>query len=176
MPCVWAPPLGAAAVHTSPVIKPSQIFGYEQEPADERPSAFMGASLSGFAALSGHSPFDAVSNQALPPRRSPLMAPEAKRAPPSESDKAPSRLVPRWLETLPEGTRPLFLCEHFPRIANRLALCWADAPLTVRLLDEFFQDKRGTRRGFPPQATAELKALRRLAAQPVAPAPARPPH
>jgi hypothetical protein len=158
------------------MIKSSQIFGYEQEPADERPSAFMGGGFSEFGALSGYSAFDAVSNKPLPPRRSPLMAPEANRAPPSEGDKAPSRLVPRWLDTLPEGTRPVFLCEHFPRIANRLALCWADAPLTIRLLDEFFQDKRGTRRGFPPQATAELKALRRLAAQPPAPGPARTSH
>ena len=154
------------------MIKSSQIFGWDQEPADERPSAFMGTSLSGFAALSGHGAFDAVSNKPLPPRRSPLMTPEAKRAPPSQCDKAPSRLVPRWLESLPEATRPVFLCDHFPRIANRLALCWADAPLTVRLLDEFFQDKRGTRRGFPPEATAELKALRRLAAKPAA----RPTH
>jgi hypothetical protein len=146
------------------MIKSSQIFGWDQEPADERPSAF--ATLSGFAGLSGHGAFDSLSNKPLPPRRSPLMAPEAKRAPPSETDKAPSRLVPRWLESLPEATRPHFLCEHYPRIANRLALCWADAPLAVRLLDEFFQDKRGTRRGFPPEATAELKALRQLAAKP----------
>jgi hypothetical protein len=143
------------------MIKPSQLFGWEHEPVAERPSEFMPSRLSGFSEFSSFGALD----RKLPPRRSPLMAPEAKRAPPSESDKSLSRLVPHWLESLPAESRPNYLCAHFPRIANRLALCWADPALAVRLLDEFFADKRGTRLGFPPKARNELMHLRQLAAR-----------
>ena len=148
------------------MIKPSQIFGWEHEPVAERPSEFMPSRLSGFSEFSGLGAFDRQGrNATLPPRRSPLMEPEAKRAPPSESDKSLSRLVPLWLEQLPAGSRPHYLCARFPRIANRLALCWADPALAVRLLDDFFADKRGTRLGFPPKARNELMHLRQLAAR-----------
>ena len=126
----------------------------------------MPSRLSGFSEFSGLGAFDRNGRSAaLPPRQSPLMAPEARRAPPSESDRSLSRLVPRWLESLPAESRPNDLCANFPRIANRLALCWADPALAVRLLDEFFADKRGTRLGFPPKARAELMQLRQLAAR-----------
>ena len=148
------------------MIKASQLFGWEQEPADERPSEFMPSRLSGFAELSGYAPLDPFARASNPlPRRSPLMAPEAERAPPKETDKTLSRLVPLWLDELPLWAQPHYVCAKFPRVANRLALCWADAPLALRLLDEFFQDRRGTRKGFPPEATAELQVLRRVAAK-----------
>jgi hypothetical protein len=86
----------------------------------------------------------------------------------TEGDRTLSRLVPRWLEMLPPESRPDYLCVHFPRIANRLALCWLDPALTVQLLDDFLRDKRGARRGFPPHALAELKSLRQIASQRVA--------
>ncbi len=143
------------------MIKPSQIFGWEHEPVAERPSEFMPSRLSGFSEFSNFGALD----RKLPPRRSPLMEPEARRAPLSESDKSLSRLVPTWLESLPVESRPNYLCAHFPRIANRLALCWADPALAVRLLDDFFADKRGTRLGFPPKARNELMHLRQLAAR-----------
>jgi hypothetical protein len=91
------------------------------------------------------------------------MTPEASRAPPSERDNTLSRLVPRWLESLPPESTPDYLCVHFPRIANPLALCWADPPLALHLLDELFRDRRGGRRGFPAEALDELKGLRRVA-------------
>jgi hypothetical protein len=151
------------------MIKTSQLFGWEQEPAGERPSEFVPSRLSGFAALSGLGPFDPIARaSAPPPRRSPLMAPEAERAPPSDGDKTLSRLVPPWCESLAPEARPNYLCAHFPRIANRLALCWADPALAVKLLDEFFLDRRGTRRGFPPKAMAELRSLRQVAARKIA--------
>ena len=144
------------------MIKLTQIFGWEHEPADERPSEFMTSRFSepsAFAALgtlgsTGRTPA---------PRKSPLMTPEAGRAPPSERDNTLSRLVPRWRETLTPEATPDYLCAHFPRIANRLALCWADPPLALHLLDELFRDKRGGRRGFPAEALDELKSLRRVA-------------
>lgn len=143
------------------MIKSTQIFGWEHEPVAERPSEFMPSRLSGFSEFSGFGELD----RKPPPRRSPLMQPEAKRAPPSESDKSLSRLVPHWLEHLPPESRPNYLCDRFPRIANRLALCWADSALTGRLLDDFFKDERGTRIGFPPEARNELMHLRQLAAR-----------
>ena len=148
------------------MIKPSQLFGWEHEPALERRSQFMPSSLSGFSEFSGLGAFDRHGRSAaLPPRRSPLMEPEARRSPPSDSDKSLSRLVPLWLEGLPADVRPHHLCARFPRIANRLALCWADPALAVKLLDDFFADKRGARLGFPPEARNELAQLRRLAAR-----------
>ena len=159
------------------MIKASQLFGWEHEPAQERPSEFMPSRLSGFSELSGHGAFDPIARAgALPPRRSPLMAPEAERAPPRDSDKTLSRLVPLWLESLPREAMPRYLCAHFPRIANRLALCWSDSALAVRLLDEFFEDRRGTRRGFPPRALNELKSLRKVAARTAQAALALQPH
>jgi hypothetical protein len=148
------------------MIKSSQLFGWEHEPASERRSEFMPSRLSGFSEFSGLGAFDRKGRHAeLPPRRSPLMAPEAERAPPSESDMSLSRLVPLWLEGLPAESRPNRLCARFPRIANRLALCWADPALAVRLLDDFFADRRGSRLGFPPKVRNELAQLRQLAAR-----------
>lgn len=146
------------------MIKLTQIFGWEHEPADERPSEFMTsrfAEPSAFAALgplgrTGRAP-------ALPARKSPLLTPEASRAPHAERDKTLSRLVPRWRESLPPESTPDYLCVHFPRIANRLALCWADPALALHLLDELLRDRRGGRRGFPAEALDELKSLRRVA-------------
>ena len=140
------------------MIKATQIFGWEHEPAVERPSEF--SRLSEFSTLGA---FDPIARAAASAPRGAILAPEAKRAPPSGSDLNLSPLVPRWVQTLPAEAQPQHLCEHFPRIANRLALCWADPGLAMRLLDEFFLDKRGTRRGFPPQALNELKVLRQVA-------------
>lgn len=151
------------------MIKLTQIFGWEHEPVAERPSEFMPSRLSGFAELSGHGAFDPTVRAAAAAQKT-LLVPEAHRAPPSAADKTPSPLVPRWVDTLAPESRPHFLCEHFPRIANRLALCWADPALTAKLIDEFLLDRRGTRRGFPPQASAELKALRHVAALRMGPA------
>lgn len=68
-----------------------------------------------------------------------------------------------WLNTLPEGVRPVHLQREFPRIANDLSELWGDPPA----LDRYFQDKefsphegrREGRRGFPPLVKEELLAL-----------------
>jgi hypothetical protein len=149
-----------------PMIKLTQIFGWEHEPVDERPSEFVPSSLSAFGELSSFGALDPVKvRAAASPARRALIAPEASRSPPSDVDRSLSALVPRWLESLSPDVMPRYLCTHFPRIANRLALCWADPALTVRLLDDFFLDKRGTRRGFPPDAMSELKKLRQVASR-----------
>jgi hypothetical protein len=144
------------------MIKLTQIFGWEHEPVDERPSEFVPSRLSAFGELSAFGSFDPALRAAAPAKKA-LIAPEASRSLPSDADRSLSALVPRWLESLSPDVMPRYLCTHFPRIANRLALCWADPALTVRLLDDFFLDKRGTRRGFPPEAMSELKRLRQVA-------------
>jgi hypothetical protein len=146
------------------MIKLTQIFGWEHEPADERPSEFMISRFSEPSAFAALGPLGNTGRApAAPARGSPLTTPEAGRAPPSERDNTLSRLVPRWRESLPPESTPDYLCAHFPRIANRLALCWADPPLALHLLDELFRDRRGGRRGFPAEALDELKSLRRVA-------------
>jgi hypothetical protein len=58
------------------------------------------------------------------------------------------------------------LPERYPRVANRLALCWSDKVLTRRLFEELLTDQRGGRRGFPPPVRDELLRLRLAHSQP----------
>ncbi|HRI19211.1 MAG TPA: hypothetical protein PL196_11875 [Burkholderiaceae bacterium] len=148
------------------MIKLTQIFGWEHEPADERPSEFMTSRFGEPSAFAALAPLGRASDARLPlARKSPLMTPEANRAPPSERDRTLSHLVPSWRESLPPDAKAAYLCARFPRIANRLALCWADPSLALNLLDELFRDRRGGRRGFPAEALEELRSLRRVALQ-----------
>jgi hypothetical protein len=65
-----------------------------------------------------------------------------------------------WAERLPPGLRPQELMRRYPRVANRLALCWNDPVLTNRLLEDLLIDKRGGRQGFPPPVRSELIRIR----------------
>ncbi|MFY9511083.1 MAG: hypothetical protein WAQ05_08935 [Rubrivivax sp.] len=65
-----------------------------------------------------------------------------------------------WLRRLPNGRRPLRLCERFPRLANRVAWCWADEGLVEAVFDDLLVDRRGGRQGFPPGVVLELRRLR----------------
>jgi len=67
-----------------------------------------------------------------------------------------------WLKTLPYAVRPVELCSRYPRLGNRLALCWNDPAQTERLLDDLLLDRRGNRKGFPPSVAEELVHLRRF--------------
>ena len=138
------------------MIKLSQIFSWDQEPVDERPSEFMDSTHLG--ALSGYHPVfglkDAATTRAAP------LDPAAKREPPSPRDHELSAFAREWAESLPEALCPLHLCARHPRIANRLALCSADASLTNRLLEGLLTDRRGGRAGFVPEVAQELKRLR----------------
>ena len=85
------------------------------------------------------------------------------RSPPNPRDARLSDLALVWLHRLQADLRPLTLCEQFPRIANRLALCWDDRILTERVFDDLMEDRRGNRRGFPADVKRELLALRHWA-------------
>jgi hypothetical protein len=67
-----------------------------------------------------------------------------------------------WSICLDREIYPADLIELYPRIANRMALCWHDPVLMGRLLDSLLQDRRGGRKGFPDGVKDELLRLRAL--------------
>ena len=74
-----------------------------------------------------------------------------------------SELAQTWLNAFPQDQRPAALCEHYPRVANRIALCWPDAALTLRLIKSLLIDDRERRKGFPAPVQGELLGLMALA-------------
>ena len=136
------------------MFKKPHVFGWENEPVDERPSAFMDSThfsrLSAFQGL----------NDPFAKRGGPILDPVAKREPPSPHEIKLSSLALSWAESLPDELAPVQLCARHPRIANRLALCASDPKLMNRMLDALLTDDRGGRRGFGAEVTKELKALR----------------
>jgi len=74
-------------------------------------------------------------------------------------DSTLSKLAEEWRERLSPHVQTRSLCERYPRIANRIAICWSDPVLMRRLLDELLRDRRGGRKGFPAPVRAELAAL-----------------
>jgi hypothetical protein len=82
------------------------------------------------------------------------------REPLCERDRALSRDARAWLVKLPPRAKLAATAQLYPRIVNRLALCWNDPMLLERLFNEMLVDRRGKRRGFPPDVTRELLALR----------------
>jgi hypothetical protein len=85
-----------------------------------------------------------------------------QRRAPRECDQALTGTTRHWLRRLPAGRRPWRLCEHFPRVANRIAWCWPDAALAAQVLDDLLVDRRGGRRGFPAPVARELQRLRQF--------------
>lgn len=83
-----------------------------------------------------------------------------ERAPVRDQDLQLSDLARRWVDEMPQGLAPQQLAKEYPRIANRLALCWDDPKLATAVLDSLLTDKRGGRRGFPRAIDQELRALR----------------
>jgi hypothetical protein len=86
---------------------------------------------------------------------------EPLRAAPAR-DAGVSALCGQWLHRLPQASRPLALCTHYPRIAHRIALCWDDPTLRRLLLDQLVIDRRGLQPDFPPEVQEELAHLHAL--------------
>ncbi len=84
----------------------------------------------------------------------------ALRRAPRHSDQVLTDVTRTWLHRLPLRRRPLRLAAQFPRVANRVALCWGDAELAQQALDDLLIDRRGGRRGFPVRVARELQRLR----------------
>lgn len=74
------------------MVKRTQLFGWEQEPVDERPSEFMPSGLSEFSSLGA---FDPTVRAAASQEQVGQIVPPFRRSPPSDSDMTPSPLVPR---------------------------------------------------------------------------------
>jgi hypothetical protein len=95
-----------------------------------------------------------------PPRTGRQPAPPWQRSPPTSRDVTLSSMAAAWRERFTPDLRPITLCRRYPRIANRLALCWDDRTLTAKVFHDLLVDRRGNRRGFPPEVQRELIALR----------------
>lgn len=130
------------------MIKKSQLFGWEHEPVSERPSAVASTSLS-----------RPVTTTTARPS---VTAGEFQRDPPNVRDQTLSPLAVSWLNALPDEAKPNALCKRFPRVANRLALCWADPSLAGHVFDHLVAGKRGGRKGFPSDVAQELTRLAAL--------------
>jgi hypothetical protein len=85
---------------------------------------------------------------------------ERERSPQREQDLVLSDHVLGWLQQLPQPVRPSELCARYPRVANRLALCWSDPYLTEQVFDALLLSQRGKRKGFPPPVATEMMRLR----------------
>jgi len=97
-----------------------------------------------------------------------------ERGPVRDQDLHLSDMARRWVDEMPQGLAPQQLAKEYPRIANRLALCWNDPKLATAVLDSLLTDKRGGRRGFPRGIDQELRALRADARGRVTPGGASP--
>lgn len=84
-----------------------------------------------------------------------------RRSPQRPADLTLSALALRWSADLPPILRPHQLERRFPRIANRLALCWCDAKLADAVLRTLlFDNRNGQRAGFGKAIADELWSLR----------------
>jgi len=68
----------------------------------------------------------------------------------------------KWAASLPAGVQPLALLQRLPRIANAIARLWRDNVALTAYLDELLVDRRGGRRGLPPEIQNELMTLRQF--------------
>jgi hypothetical protein len=73
-----------------------------------------------------------------------------------------------WSDTLPRRVRPYALCKLYPRIANLIAIKWADVRFVSAYFDDLLVDRRRGRRGFPLDVLADLCVLRDYRARPSA--------
>ena len=66
----------------------------------------------------------------------------------------------RWAEALPPEVRPHALMAQYPRLANMAAASWEIEKAFRDYLDLLLVDRRGGRKGFPPEILAEFENLR----------------
>ncbi len=91
---------------------------------------------------------------------------EQRRRKPVPTDRALQGVTIDWMLKLPLSLRPRELCDRYPRAANALATAWCTSERDA-VLDDLLSDRRGRRRGFPPEVRSELEALRYAAANPL---------
>jgi len=104
-------------------------------------------------------PAHAVSAKLPSPQAPPPADAAKRRQDPTSVNRLLSSTID-WLASLPPNVRPLALATKYPRVANRIAKEWREPRACRRDFDDLVYDKRGTRRGFPPDVYVELLALR----------------
>jgi len=127
---------------------------------------------------SAHSDFSPFSYETIRPATHPLTiaatlvmplndadeeAQRRQRAPAHPRERVLTQATLVWMESLPPDRQPHTLCHTYPRVANRIALCWGDHTLSGMLFADLLSNRRRGRRGFPAAVNAELFALRDLA-------------
>jgi len=65
-----------------------------------------------------------------------------------------------WMNSLPVDYRPQALGIRFPRLANLIAASWDNPKDCTAFISSLLQDRRGGRKGFPPEVLADLHDLR----------------
>ena len=71
----------------------------------------------------------------------------------------PSTLM--WVASLPSNVQPTALLSHYARIANLTAATWGNPKSFDAYTESLLTDKRGNRRGFPPEVLSEWVGLQR---------------
>lgn len=120
--------------------------------------------MSIFGSWGRSAPVAARSSASQRPRATPTTESDWQRMRdvPRPQDTVLSSLARHWCDAMGQRDRPDQLCALYPRIANRLALCWDDPTLVSRVLGELVIDRRRSRAGFPPAVLQELMRLRLL--------------
>jgi len=72
----------------------------------------------------------------------------------------PFRRTLKWVESLPPHVRPINLLQRFARVANLIAATWGNHMHFESYMESLRTDKRGNRKGFPPDVLAELSVLK----------------
>ena len=84
----------------------------------------------------------------------------ARRRRQTPSRRAAADDLSSWIAKLPRSVQPLALLRQYPRIANMMAGMWQDPHSFRAYLHDLLTDRRGSRKGFPPEIVQELLALR----------------
>lgn len=97
--------------------------------------------------------------------------PRAQKAEPAQNAPPPVHLrraqpvlvllprTARWIESLPPDVQPRALAARYARIANVICAAWEDRPACRKYLAELLIDRRGGRKGFPPEVTLDIETL-----------------
>src|SRR4051812_28404778 len=84
---------------------------------------------------------------------------QGKRRPMQPTDHAILGRTVDWILNLAPDARPTHLADAIPRIANALAERWSDTEAAGAYVGDLLIDRRGGRRGFPPEIKKELVML-----------------
>jgi len=82
-----------------------------------------------------------------------------RRRPAEPTDHAILGRTVAWLLHLAPDARPTHLADAIPRIANALADRWSDQRAAAAYVGDLLIDRRGGRKGFPPEIKRELVML-----------------